>query len=208
MKFMRKKLFFKVFLKFLFPTFILLLLSIYFEVFLISIGLLFLLVFQFLFFRDPQRDLKTNGWVSPADGRVKSIKELKNGALKISIFMRPFDVHFNRAPCNGGIKKINHEPGKHIPAFKKESEKNEKNEVLIENEEGNICVTQIAGFFARRIYCFVDEGQCIEKGEKLGFIAFGSRVNLILPKSFELDQILIEEKEKVKAGSTKILEIK
>ncbi|MEM1514289.1 MAG: phosphatidylserine decarboxylase [Candidatus Thermoplasmatota archaeon] len=148
-------------------------------------------IFFIFFFRDIKREIQ-DGIVSPADGKIVE----SNG--KISIFMSLFDMHVNLMPYDGKISKIVHYKGEHKPAFSK-IERNEKVEIDIESKIGKIKVVQIAGFFARRIVTYIKEGEYLKKGEKLGIIRFGSRVEIILPENCK---IVAEKGKKIKAGQT------
>ena len=146
-----------------------------------------------LFFRDPQRatPVRDGLVVSPADGRVSRVAmvvpsaELGLGTaplLRISVFMSVFNCHVNRAPVPGRVEKIAYRPGKFINAeLDKASEDNERNSLVISTPHGLIGVTQIAGLVARRIVCFVREGQVVGAGERFGLIRFGSRLDVFLP---------------------------
>ncbi|MEJ5166302.1 MAG: phosphatidylserine decarboxylase [Thermoanaerobaculia bacterium] len=162
--------------------------------------LFFILTLFFLyFFRDPEREIPKEGVVSPADGRVIKVEE-KERELKVSIFMSPFNVHINRAPISGKITKIEYKKGKKYPAdSEKSSDLNESNTFYIENEKYNLRVKQIAGILARRIVSFKKEGDTVQKGERIGLIKFGSRVEVFLSGSFNL---LISKGDKVYAGYT------
>ena len=146
------------------------------------------------FFRDPARVIpaREEAIVSPADGRVAAIKEVVPARemglggdkhLKISIFLNVFDVHINRMPCAGKITGRYYVPGKFLNAeLDKSSDKNERMQVMLERPDGvKVGVVQIAGMVARRIVCWVKEGQEVKKGERFGLIRFGSRVDLYLP---------------------------
>ena len=147
------------------------------------------------FFRDPPRvtPLREGLVVSPADGVVSSVgrfappPELGLGPLpmqRISVFMSVFDCHVNRAPLSGRITKIAYKPGLFINAdLDKASEDNERNGFILDTDSGRVGVVQIAGLVARRIVCFVHEGETIGVGERLGLIRFGSRVDVYLPDS-------------------------
>ncbi len=159
------------------------------------------------FFRDPERFVpeEKGAIISPADGKIveitKSIDpitgEKKN---KISIFMNIFNVHVNRAPVSGKIQKIRYIKGKFFNAsFDKASSENERNILLIHSPHGDFTVVQIAGLIARRIVCWVKEGDDILKGQRIGMIKFGSRVDLYLPKGYE---IIVQKGEKVLAGES------
>ena len=169
---------------------------------------LVLLLFMFFFFRDPERIAteNKNAFYSPADGKVILIKEtfenemLNEKALKVSIFMSPFDVHVNRAPCNGVVKDVKHYPGKFLAAFKPESSiSNEHITMLLESEHGKIVVRQVAGFLARRAVCRVKPGDLLKQGQRYGIIKFSSRLDIFLPLH---TQIKVKLNDKVKAGET------
>ena len=169
-----------------------------FSAFFLAFIFLVLTAFTIFFFRDPPRKIE-KGIVSPADGKIDFV-----GERRIEIFMSPFDCHVNRAPVSGRIQKIVYKEGRFIPAYRREDSA-EKNEILIRNEKGTFKVTQIAGFFARRISCYVKEGDWVEKGEKIGMIKFGSRVCLDLPAGYRITRRV---GEKVKAGETVAVESK
>ncbi len=156
------------------------------------IGLL-LTIWCALFFRDPVRvtPQASDLVISPADGKVSAVglaappPELGLGAdplLRISIFMSVFNVHVNRAPMAGRIAKIAYRPGIFLNAdLDKASEDNERNGLVIDTAAGRIGVVQIAGLIARRIVCFVEQGDSVDAGERFGLIRFGSRVDVYLP---------------------------
>ncbi len=176
-------------------------LSIYFEK--RSFGILFGLITSFIafFFRDPERKtvLPENAIASPADGRILEVKEIGN-MIKISIFMSLMDVHVNRIPIDGKILEIRHNPGKFLRAYLNQASKeNEKNRILIipENSDKPYELIQIAGIIARRIICWVKEGDKVQKGQRFGLICFGSRVELLIDKNYE---ITVRPGQKVKAG--------
>jgi phosphatidylserine decarboxylase len=147
------------------------------------------------FFRDPRRvtPLREGLVVSPADGIVCSVgfflppPELGLGAepmQRVSIFMSVFDCHVNRAPITGRIVKIAYKPGLFVNAdLDKASEDNERNGLVIDTQWGHFGVVQIAGLVARRIVCFVHEGEPIGVGDRFGLIRFGSRVDVYMPTS-------------------------
>ena len=119
--------------------------------------------------------------------------------------MNLHDVHVNRAPLSGTVKSVKHVKGKFKPAFSKESDSNEKNIVVISTEYGDLEVTQIAGSFARRIICYVSEGQKVSRAQRIGMIRFGSRVDVTIPENF---LITVNNKQKVRAGETTIAKLK
>ena len=174
----------------------------------LSILMFVFLAFTIFFFRDPEREVGKN-IVSPADGKVIKIKKIKDpdvgDSIKVSIFMSILDVHVNRMPMDGKILKIERVEGKFFPAYSEESEKNEKNIILAETKIGKIKIIQIAGIFARRIVCYAKEGKNIAKGERIGMIKFGSRVDLILPK--DKVRLRIRVNDKLRAGVDEIAEL-
>ncbi len=193
-----------------------------FGYFLVSLILFSIVAFIMQFFRDPTRLVPQEKGVvvAPADGRVfkgqidkieiveyddplmKHILEKGKKGVRISTFMSPFDVHVNRSPVSGKIVKTKHFSGKFKLAFKNaetETEK-EKNLIVIDSEYGKIGVIQIAGFVARRIVQYVDVGDKVEIGERLGMIKFGSRVDLIVP--YEKCKLMVKEGQKPKAAET------
>ncbi len=165
------------------------------------------LLFVVNFFRDPERDIPTQVGlvVSPADGKVVEIQEdtdplLSDPMVRISVFLNVFNVHVNRVPVPGRILAIRYNKGKFLNAANhKASLDNEQNAVLIESGSHNILVKQIAGLIARRIVCWVKEGQSMEVGERFGLIRFGSRTDIFLPKGSTIDVTI---GDKVKGGSS------
>ena len=137
-----------------------------------------------IFFRDPDRDIGKE-IVACADGRIKEINNLKDNdvgdCIKISTFMNIYNVHVNRLPIDGTVKDIVHKSGIHLPTFKKESEKNERIITTIETNMGTVKIIQIAGTLARRIVPYIKKEDKLKKGERIGIIKFGSRVDVYLP---------------------------
>ena len=162
-----------------------------------------------IFFRDPDRDIG-KGIVACADGRIREISNLKcddvGDCIKISTFMNIYNVHVNRLPLDGTVKDIVHKSGIHLPAFKKESEKNERVITTIDTCIGTIKVIQIAGTLARRIVPYVKKGDKLKKGEKIGMIRFGSRVDVYLPTK-KIKILHVKVGKMVKAGETTLAEI-
>ena len=163
----------------------------------ISLFVVFLLVALFVlqFFRDPNRAIPQDPdvIVSPADGKVIFVGEvddpyLDRKALKISVFMNVFSVHSNRSPLTATVKKVEYSPGLFVNAdLDKASEANERNAVVLEDEQGRQVVSvQVAGLVARRILCYSKVGDQLERGQRYGFIRFGSRVDLFLPTDFDV----------------------
>ncbi|HMK37036.1 MAG TPA: phosphatidylserine decarboxylase family protein [Desulfomonilaceae bacterium] len=163
------------------------------------------------FFRNPERTSPQGAGrvLSPADGRVVQIAEnvrsdyLPNRVLtRISIFMSVFNVHVNRWPLSGLVKKITHVPGTFLDArMPAASVQNEHNSVVIESPDGTIEVVQIAGKIARRIACWVSEGDEAFQGERFGLIRFGSRLDVYMPPEFTPEVVI---GTKVRAGVTVI----
>lgn len=166
-----------------------------------------LVVFVVQFFRDPARDVPqgAHSVVCPADGRIVYVGQttdpyLDRTALKISIFMNVFNVHSNRSPVAGRVENKWYAPGKFINAeLDKASETNERNALWIKTADGSdvVCV-QVAGLIARRILCYVEAGDMLERGQRFGFIRFGSRVDLYLPAGSEA---VVQLGDKVRGGS-------
>ncbi len=159
-----------------------------------AIAAIFLLfsAFTAFFFRDPERIIE-DGVTSPADGRIMVIE-----GNRIEIFMGLLDCHVNRSPCDGVVRKVEHIPGKFHPAFLR-GVRNETNRILIESNDGVFRVEQVAGFFARRIICYVREGEKIKKGQRIGMIVFGSKVVLEVPDGY---RFVVKGGQKVKAGQS------
>jgi len=173
-----------------------------------------LLLFTAFFFRNPSRRVPDQQGilVSPADGTIMDISEIfedrfiKGKAVKVSIFLSVFNVHLNRCPIEGTVKYRSYRPGKMVPAFKSHaSEINEKNWVGIEDNGLKILVTQITGFIARRIVCWVNIGDRVSRGELFGLIKFGSCTEIIFPVGFD---VLVKKGDKVTGGETIIGRLK
>jgi len=161
------------------------------------------------FFRNPLRTLPTDprAIVSPADGRVLKVEPLPEGSMiqvpgrRISIFMSPLDVHVNRIPFSGTVRRKTHLPGTfYVASRPKASLENERTEMLLETDAGlPLGVVQIAGRLARRIVCYADAGQRWERGARYGLIRFGSRVEVLLPDAV---RVTVREGDRVQGGST------
>ena len=165
--------------------------------------LLLLLAFMVNFFRDPERDTpKGEGlFVSPADGKVIRAELTDDGHYRVDIFMNVFNVHVNRDPMAGRITHMQYFPGKFVNAsFDTASEENERNRFEMECEDGTrIAFTQISGLIARRIVSYVEVGDKVGAGERIGMIRFGSRVNCEIPADYALQ---VKKGEMVTAGLT------
>jgi phosphatidylserine decarboxylase len=173
---------------------------------------IYLLILQF--FRNPIVTIAKNPKhiLAPADGKVVVIEEteepeyLKGSRRQVSIFMSPVNVHVNRVPVGGLISYYRYHPGKYLVAWHpKSSTENERTTVVIKTDSGTeILFRQIAGALARRIKCYITEGQRLEQGDEFGFIKFGSRVDLFLP----LDaQVLVNRGDTTTGGKTVIAQL-
>lgn len=172
----------------------------------------YLIVLQF--FRGPKISIEKNAKhiIAPADGKVVVIEEadepeyLKGKRKQISIFMSPFNVHVNRMPVTGSISYYKYHPGKYLVAWHpKSSTENERTTVVAKMSNGTeVLFRQIAGALARRIKCYVQEGQPLEQGQEFGFIKFGSRVDIFLPLNAF---IRVKVGDKTTGGKTVIAEI-
>ncbi len=147
-------------------------------------------VFVLQFFRDPARTIpqQANAVLSPADGRIVVVEKTQDPyanreALKISVFMNVFNVHSNRSPVDGKIDSVAYFPGKFVNAdLDKASTENERNAVVVTTDSGQtVTFVQVAGLIARRILCYVGKGDRLARGQRYGFIRFGSRVDVYLP---------------------------
>ena len=170
--------------------------------------------FLLYFFRFPERNLEPiEGLVyAPADGKVVVIDEMeereyfKDRRLQVSIFMSPLNVHSNRYPVSGKVKYVKYHPGKYLVAWHpKSSELNERSTVVVETADGKeILIRQIAGAVARRIVTYSKENLELTQGDELGFIKFGSRVDIFLPPGTEIETTI---SQKVRANKSVIARI-
>jgi phosphatidylserine decarboxylase len=183
--------------------------------FIVLSATLLLYIFLLLFFRFPARHLDPDPGLifAPADGKVVVIEEtvekeyFRDMRLQISIFMSAFNMHSNRYPVSGRIKYVKYHPGNYMVAWHpKSSELNERSSIVIETESGaEILIRQIAGAVARRIVTYAREGEHVTQGEELGFIKFGSRVDIFLPLGTEVEIPILQQ---VKANKSIIAKIK
>ena len=169
---------------------------------------LLLAAFVAFFFRDPEREIPEGEEkvVSPADGLVVMIRPLKDGegglsgGQMVSIFLSVFDVHVNRLPIGGRILSSEYRRGKFLVAsLERASQENEQQEIRVSNGEITLVFRMIAGLIARRIVCWKQAGDEVRRGERVGLIKFGSRVDLLLPQEVE---ILVRKGARVKGGSS------
>jgi phosphatidylserine decarboxylase len=163
-----------------------------------------LAVFCLWFFRDPDRVIAEGRVaVSPADGKVVSITKDPDGRTRLGIFLNVFDVHVNRSPIAGKITRRTYRPGKFLVASKDEAgTQNEQNTFVVEGDGTSLEFSQIAGLIARRILWYKEAGQSVEKGERVGLIQFGSRVDVLFGAEWKLAVTL---GQRVSAGSSVIL---
>jgi len=169
---------------------------------------LIVFLFNFYFFRDPERTIPDgeNLILSPADGKVVLIEEVdepyyfKEKVMRVSIFLSVFDVHVNRIPVKGKVEFIKYIKGKFLVAFAdKASEENEQSIIGIQHEKGKILFKQIAGIIARRIVYHVEEGDSVSAGDRFGLIRYGSRMDVFFPKNAKIN---VKLKDKVYGGES------
>jgi phosphatidylserine decarboxylase len=166
------------------------------------------------FFRDPWRasDAAPDAVLAPADGKVLSVGSApatiagRGLPQQISIFMSPANVHVNRAPISGNVREARTVPGRKLPAFRdKASDLNEHSFVVIEGDLGTVAYKQIAGAVARRVVCDLKPGQSVQRGERVGLIKFGSRVDLFLPGGAVVE---IAPGQRTRAGLTAVARLR
>jgi phosphatidylserine decarboxylase len=173
----------------------------------LSLSLIFfILIVQF--FRNPFRNtiINDNHVIAPADGKVVVIEEVeepeyfKDKRRQVSIFMSPVNVHVNRNPIAGIVKYAKYHPGKYLVAWHpKSSTENERTTVVIANSKAEVLFRQVAGALAKRIVYYVKEGEMVEQGSEMGFIKFGSRIDLYLPLSAKIE---VQLQQKTRGGET------
>ncbi len=178
------------------------------------VGTIILFLFVLFFFRQPVRTIVHDNRLiySPADGRIVAIEEVqdpeyfKDTRIQVSIFMSVFNVHVNYYSLGGVVKYVHYKPGKnHIAYHPKSSIENERSTTVIQNERGcELMIRQIAGILARRIVSYASINESVEQGDQLGFIKFGSRVDLLLPADAN---IKINLNQSVKGNKSVIAEI-
>lgn len=166
---------------------------------------LFLAAFVFYFFRDPERVIPADAGavVSPADGRVVVVTEEENAGRpgkRVSIFLAIWNVHVNRAPAAGTITNMEYRPGKFLAAMRERASlENEQNVFTLSTEAGEMVFKQIAGVIARRVVSWKKSGDKVARGERIGLVRFGSRVDVWVPRDAEM---LVKVGENVKGGSS------
>lgn len=168
---------------------------------------LFLFVFSLNFFRDPDRQIPEgdNIIISPADGKVTAVTTINDpdvgeNSKSVSIFLNVFDVHANRVPISGKVISVTRKNGQFVSAFRHDAaDVNEQITTLFDTSLGTVKVKQIAGLIARRILCYAKSGEKMEKGDRLGFIMFGSRTDVIFPPSVN---VLVKVGQRVVGSET------
>src|SRR5271169_1748482 len=170
-----------------------------------AVVLVLLALFVFSFFRNPERVIpaEAGAVVSPGDGRVVVVTDEDNAGRpgkRVSIFLAVWNVHVNRSPAAGTITKMEYRPGKFLAAMRERaSMENEQNVFTLSTESGELVFKQIAGLIARRVVSWKKPGEKVTRGERIGLVRFGSRVDLWVPKDAE---ILVKVGENVKGGSS------
>ena len=203
----------------LIPTSFILLIGVFFNFF-IENNLIWLCYFNYLtfsfllfslyFFREPNREIvdTPNQMLSPADGKVVQIIDIEDSeigsAKQISIFLSVFNIHSQYVPIQSKVLSSEYFPGKYLMAFNhKASDKNERSSIMFQtNNNHKYRIKQIAGFIARRILNYMNPGETVSKGQRLGFIRFGSRVDIVIPEN--KFNIFVKEGDKVKANQSSI----
>ena len=189
--------------RFLIPLFVSAALAFVLGLYLVAFLVMLLGAFVAFFFRNPNREIPSDPRVivSPADGRVVKVERVGK-VTKLSIFLSIFDVHVNRSPMAGRIETIDYKRGKFRPAFNHAaSVENERNVVMVAQGDIKLVFTQIAGIIARRIVCWKKVGDAVAKGEIIGLIRFGSRVDVLFPAGTEAT---VEPGIRVRGGSSAI----
>src|SRR5215510_14394711 len=193
--------------RFLMPLAILALAAFVLKLALLGLLLSALFAFVAFFFRNPVRRIPADprAIVSPADGKVVKLERVGN-VTKMSIFLSIFNVHVNRSPIGGRIEAVDYKPGKFLVAFNdKASTDNERNIIMVSDGRITIVFTQIAGIVARRIVFWKHVGDAVQKGELVGLIRFGSRVDVLFPSG---TQATVKVGDRVHGGSSPIGVIK
>ena len=190
---------FTIFIILIFATFFL---GGFLQIITYTLSIVFFLIFILLiiFFRDPERSI-SDGITAVADGRIQTISDTTiygKKWVRISTFMNIHNVHVNRMPLDGRILKITHIAGGYVPAYRKDSDRNERIEIKAETSIGEIIIVLIAGTVARRIVPYIKKGDEIKKGNRIGLIRLGSRVDIYLP--IEKVQLSVSVNDRILAG--------
>jgi phosphatidylserine decarboxylase len=183
--------------------------------YLLAAGAGLITLFVSWFFRNPARVVPQdrNAVVAPGDGKVIAIEEefeprfLKNRSIRLTIFLNVFDVHINRAPCDGVVQEVQYQPGLFLVASRPDATiRNEQNALFLTTPQGvKVLCVQVAGLIARRIVCWASAGQHVRRGERFGLIRFGSRMDTFLPLGTVLK---VAVGDRVKGGETILGELR
>ena len=165
-----------------------------------------------LFFRDPDRvsPQDPHAVLSPADGRVMFAGDARPDEAppgswrQVTIFLSVLDVHINRSPVGGKVTRVEYQPGSFLPAYKTESHRNERSEIWIDHQGVPVVARQVVGLLARRVVCRLTPGQVVERGERIGLMKFGSRMDVFVPAAARLR---VKTGDSVTAGVTVIAEL-
>jgi phosphatidylserine decarboxylase len=188
--------------KFIIPALALGIVLLLLHFFYLSLPFFILTAFVAYFFRNPARQIPDgkNLIVSPADGKIVKISEPDGGEKSVSIFLNIFNVHVNRSPIAGELESLIYKRGRFKAAFDEEASRvNEQNVLTIKGAQCRVIVRQIAGLIARRVICWKKPGDALQRGELFGLIRFGSRVDVVVPRSV---RILVKVGDQVRAGSS------
>ena len=175
-----------------------------------AVPAILLAAFFLWFFRDPKRPVPIEAGlvVSPADGKITEVARIQTPTgerIRLSIFLSVFDVHVNRSPIAGTVREINYQKGKHLNALSRHcAEKNEQNVVTVQGDEFDVVFKQIAGILARRIVFRFKVGDFVQRGERVGLIKFGSRVDVVLPGHA---RVRVALGQRVKGGASVLADI-
>ena len=172
-----------------------------FQLWIPAVAFLAMAAFMAYFFRDPHRVMPDGAGLilSAADGRVTRVESNQDGKL-VSVFLSPLDVHINRSPISGVVKKVTYIKGKKTPATGDNSSLvNERNSLEIQGADVTVTCTQIAGILARRIVCWSKEGDTLDRGQRFGLIKFSSRTDILMPHDVEIS---VRVGDKVRGGET------
>jgi len=192
--------------RFVLPLVVLIGVSAFFRLPVLTVALIVLAAFIVFFFRNPARAVPENGpdgrnlVVSPADGKVVKISRSPDGEQTLSIFLNIFNVHVTRSPIAGAVERFEYKRGKFKVAFDEEASKvNEQNIVTFAGDGVRLVVKQVAGLVARRVVCWKKPGDAVERGQVFGLIRFGSRVDVVMPAKVD---IRVKVGDKVRGGSS------
>ena len=171
--------------------------------------------FMLYFFRDPERAVPAdpNVMVAGADGLIRQVEIIQEQrflnveTVRISIFLSPFNVHVNRTPMGGTVRHLSYTPGRHLLTIQNaSSERNEHSSILVEGKDTRCLVKQIVGPIVRRVVYWLDMGQSLEKGDRIGMMKFGSRLDMYFPAADV--RVVVKKGDRVRAGETVVAVLK